>query len=334
MIIPRFTSVAHSRLLSASLLLLSGQFLLACGSDPVAAPGVAGAAGVAAAGSAGANNDAGSAAGTGGVGSVGGSSGAGGTTATSNILPLPAEDRTPAPERAGFTLLWQDDFDSLNGARWGKGTHTFTENAAQFANENVTAESGFLKLSLTKREVASPEGKLYSGGELRTLDAFTYGRFETRARFAKGSGVVSSLFTYYDHWGNAALPENWNEIDVEFLGKDTDSVQFNVIHWNASNIRTTHEEHSTTAFDPSDDFHIYAVEWLPEVINFYIDDVLVHSNDNAVASFIKLESKLMMNVWAVHDTPNLNGWAGKFDEASLPTAAYYDWVRVYSYDAP
>src|SRR5690606_18763020 len=112
----------------------------------------------------------------------------------------------------------------------------------------------------------------YVGGELRTLESFSYGRFEARIRFAPGSGVVSSLFTYYDHWADAAKPENWNEIDIEFLGKDSTQVQLNVIHWDASDQRTTHEKHVATGFNPSAEFHDYAIEWLPTEVRFFIDE--------------------------------------------------------------
>ena len=36
------------------------------------------------------------------------------------------------------------------------------------------------------------------GAEYRTLDSYTYGRFETRAKPTQGDGIVSSFFTYND----------------------------------------------------------------------------------------------------------------------------------------
>jgi beta-glucanase (GH16 family) len=247
------------------------------------------------------------------------------------LPPLPDNDTTAAPERDGFTLLFEDHFDTLDTTRWQTASHTFTENAAQFDPSMVTIEDGFLRLGLEAAPSPSAEGREYRGGELRTIDFFGYGRFEARIRFAPGSGVVSSLFTYYDHWADPALPENWNEIDIEFLGKDPTHVQFNVIHWNAANQRTTHEQHAATAFDPSAEFHDYAIEWLPNVVNFYIDEELVHSQTDQIAEFLTLDSRLMMNVWPVQNTPNLTAWAGTFGPESAPTAAYYDWVRVYAH---
>lgn len=245
--------------------------------------------------------------------------------------PLPPNDTPETPDRENFTLLFEDHFDTLDLTRWQTASHTFDENAAQFDASMVTIEDGYLRLGLQAADSPTSDGRDYVGGELRTLDFFGYGRFEARIRFAPGSGVVSSLFTFYDHYADPDKPENWNEIDIEFLGKDNTQIQYNVIHWNAANQRTTHEKHVTTGFDPSAEFHDYAIEWLPTEVRFYIDDELVHTQTDQIEEFLTLDSRLMMNVWPVQNTPNLTSWAGTLDPASLPTAAYYDWVRVYAY---
>lgn len=273
-----------------------------------------------------------SATGSGGTSATGGQPGTGGSNGGPVLPPLPDNDTVDPPEREGFTLLFEDHFDTLDTTRWQTASHTFTENAAQFDPSMVTIEDGYLRLGLEPASSPTADGREYIGGELRTLEFFGYGRFEARIRFAPGSGVVSSLFTFYDHYADPDLPENWNEIDIEFLGKDPSHVQFNVIHWNEANQRTTHEEHVATEFDPSAEFHDYAIEWLPTEVRFYIDDQLVHSQTDQIEEFLTLDSRLMMNVWPVQNTPNLTAWAGEFSPSSVPTAAYYDWVRVYAYN--
>ena len=57
-------------------------------------------------------------------------------------------------------------------------------------------------------------GQLYRGGELRTIDAYRYGRYEVRMKSAAGDGVVSSFFTYRDYWAQRLTgSQHWNEID-------------------------------------------------------------------------------------------------------------------------
>lgn len=229
------------------------------------------------------------------------------------------------PSDADFQLVWKDDFGSWDMAKWGKASHSFAENEATFHYDNVVFEDGFMKLLLSKNDNPGAV-KPYYGGELRTKEAFVYGRFETRARFAKGSGIISSLFTYYDHWADSSLEENWNELDIEFLGKDSDSIQYNEIVWNDQNQRVANEYHDHLAFDPSEAFHVYAFEWTPAGTKFYIDGELRHESDKYAAQ-MRLEQKIMMNIWPT----NLSGWAGDIDETALPASAWYDWVKYSKY---
>lgn len=234
-------------------------------------------------------------------------------------------------DEGSFELLFEDDFQEFDESRWTKATHTFEENAVQFSEEMVEVEDGVLRLSLSLAPGDSDAERPYLGGEVRTKELFKFGRFETRAKFAPGAGVVSSMFTFYDHWSDPELEEGWNEIDIEVLGAYRDSVHVNVILLSDAGFRQTHEAPLGVAFDPTADFHEYAIEWLPEVVHFYIDGQLVHSQVEDVRDLLTHPSKLMMNLWAVKDTPGLRAWAGKLDEGAIPTSAYYDWVRVWEY---
>ena len=106
-------------------------------------------------------------------------------------------------------------------------------------------------------------GQLYSGAELRTLESFTYGRFETRLKSAQGEGFLSSFFTYNDDY-----PSNdWCEIDMEILGRWGDNVDVNIIDENGSHLR----QHPID-FNPHVDFHTYGFEWTPDYVAWFIDD--------------------------------------------------------------
>lgn len=244
---------------------------------------------------------------------------------------LPPSEPAQPPTLEGFELVFHDDFDTFDTSRWQKASHTFDDNAAQFAASQVTVAGGYLTLTLEPSAAPTADGRSLVSGEARTLESFSYGRFEVRARFAPGSGVVSSLFTYYDYWADPSLPENWNELDVEFLGGHPEHVQFNVIHWNASDVYTSHEHEWPAAFDPTADFHVYVIEWLPTVVNFYVDGALAHTQTDQIAEFLTLDQRMMMNLWPVQDTADLNSWAGRYESGSTPTSAHYDWARVYRY---
>lgn len=166
--------------------------------------------------------------------------------------------------------------------------------------------------------------KPYKGGELRSEDSFQYGRFEVRMKSAPGSGVASSFFTYRDFWEEGLTSNsNWNEIDFEWLGMYEDKVHTNLIIQNGWDL----PELVDLDVNTHDDFHVYAVEWTPNHVNFFIDDQLIRSVDNFYADSLYHGQKLMMNIWQ----PTYAGWAGTFDPSILPVYAFYDWVKYYAY---
>ena len=141
---------------------------------------------------------------------------------------------------------------------------------------------------------------------------------------AVGSGVVSSFFTIDDYWANGqSSTSNWREIDFEALGNLTNAIQTNII----TAYETHHEEIINTPFYPYESFHVYAFEWTPVSIKFFIDDELVRQDYNDYVSTHNTGQKIMMNIWQ----PIWENWVGAFDETILPVYAYYDWVKYYSY---
>jgi endo-1,3-1,4-beta-glycanase ExoK len=210
-----------------------------------------------------------------------------------------------------WQLAWQDNFDKFDSNRWEIATHTFIINDSQFVEKNVTFQNGTMKLHLT----AEPAGEQkYSGAEYRTKDSYLYGKFEVRMKFAAGSGVVSSFFTYKD-----PMEPKWNEIDIEVLGKDPNTMQ--LTHWwdkMPSFLPITYY----MGFDATKDFHTYAFEWLPGCIRWTIDGVEKHVVTQNIPD---QPQKIMMNVWIC----NITSWAGKFDPNVLPVFAEYDYVKYY-----
>src|SRR5262245_22646535 len=80
-----------------------------------------------------------------------------------------------------FELLWKDDFNFFDGARWQLMTHTWDGNLAQFSTTNTRFQNGILSLLLTREP--SDAVKPFRGVEMRSRDTLTYGKIETRARY-------------------------------------------------------------------------------------------------------------------------------------------------------
>jgi hypothetical protein len=245
--------------------------------------------------------------------------GSGGATVGSGGAAAGAAAGGGGPVSSQFKFLWRDEFDSFDGARWKKASHEFAENAAQFQPNNAVVEGGLLKLRITNTPL---NGHPYSAAEVYTNDQFTFGRFEARIKFATGSGIVSSLFTYRDN-ANAG----WNEIDLENLGYVTNGVQYNLISSPQGTGNLTYQPHVvTTGYKPTEEFHEYAIEWTPTEIRFFIDSKQVWKDAQPL---IKNASRLRMNCWPTNNAKT--SFAGPLDTSKIPAEAQYDWVAVYAY---
>lgn len=182
--------------------------------------------------------------------------------------------------------------------------------------DNVTFSDGIMKLIIdSDGENASPK---WSGGEYRTKGFYHYGLYEVSMKPIKNDGVVSSFFTYT----GPSDSNPWDEIDIEFLGKDTTKIQFNYFTNGVGN----HEHMYELGFDASEEFHTYGFEWLPDSITWYVDEEVVHT---ATANIPITPSKLMMNAWP---GVGVDGWLKPFD-GNVPVQAEYDWIRITEYNA-
>jgi len=161
--------------------------------------------------------------------------------------------------------------------------------------------------------------KDYKGAEYRTKATYTYGRFEARIKSAQRDGMLSSFFTYHEGTGS----ETWNEIDIEIIGRYNDNVQFNTITPGQGN----HVRSQYVNFNPAEDFHIYAFEWTPDYVAWFIDGAEVGKQTEDHIKTLNRPQKIMMNIW----NPIYENWVGAFNENTLPFFAYYDFVSYYKY---
>jgi beta-glucanase (GH16 family) len=238
----------------------------------------------------------------------------------------------------GFELLFRDDFDALDLSRWQLMTHSWDTNLALFSASAVTVEAGELRAALT----AAPSGtvdpggvaKSFLGAEVRSVQTVNYGRVRARMRFARGSAVVSSLVTIYTPWP----ADNWNELDIECLGKDPTHTQFNAMVYTGppvtppatTSVTPTQEPKLVDlGFDPAADFHVYTIEWTPAGARFLVDDTVRHTWSTRI-ELMGLPQNVLMTIWASSSVD----WAGPVNETTGQAAAVYDWLELYRYAAP
>ena len=168
----------------------------------------------------------------------------------------------------------------------------------------IKVENGTLNLNLYK------QNDIIYGAEYRSKAAsFHYGYYATRMKAADCSGVVSSFFTYTNN-------PVWDEIDIEFLGRDMSIVQFNYY----TNGGSGHEHIHRLGFDASKEFHEYGFDWQEDHISWYVDGIKVYTATEDIPTH---PQQLMMNLW---NCAGKNDWAGTLNESELPAQSQYEFI--------
>lgn len=181
---------------------------------------------------------------------------------------------------------------------------------------NISFENGRMQLIIDNDGKGKPIP--YSGGEFRSRDFYGYGRYEVSMKPIKNDGVVSSFFTYTGPSDN----NPWDEIDIEFLGKDTTIVQFNYF----TNGVGEREFIYDLGFDASEEFHTYAFEWHKDKIIWFVDGKAVYT---AYENIPSVKGKIMMNAWC---GTGVDEWLNPFDDSSLPLTAEYEHFSFTPFD--
>jgi len=240
---------------------------------------------------------------------------------------------------AGWKLLWHDEFDgsTLDATKWSfvAGGNGFGNGELEYytaRQKNVHLENGMLVIQAVKESYTGADGvqRGYTSGRIHTQGKFSqcYGRFEARIKIPAGQGIWPAF------WMMGDTSANWpdrGEIDImENIGKEPGTVHGTIHGPGYSGSKGIGSPFTLPAGRRfSDDFHIYAVEWEPNSIRWYVDDNLYKT---------ATPGDLPPGTHWVYDHPfylllNLavgGNWPGKPDDTTaFPQSMYIDYVRVY-----
>jgi beta-glucanase (GH16 family) len=259
------------------------------------------------------------------------------------------------PAWAGpWKLVWSDEFDKPglpDPAKWEYETGFIRNNEQQFytraRKENARVENGMLVIEARKEHYQNPafagDGKdaagtrrgrefaEYTSASLVTQGkaAWTYGRVEVRAKLPSGRGVWPAIWML----GSDRHQYGWpacGEIDImEFVGFDPGKIHANV-HTRKYNHLLHNGKGSEIAIpDASEAFHVYAMEWDADRLDFFVDDHKYFSYSNEGTGHdawpFDKDQYLILNLALG------GGWGGAhgMDDAIYPQRYYIDYVRVY-----
>ncbi len=143
-------------------------------------------------------------------------------------------------------------------------------------------------MSLRLSDQASPTNA-YTSGEYQRRGRYGFGRYEVVMRAPVGSGLVTSFFTHTGPY----FGDPHDEIDFEVLGKDTRRIYLNWFTNGQEGAALWHE----LGFDATKDFHLYAFEWTPETIRWYVDNELVYERPEETTPVPQTPGRIIANLW-------------------------------------
>lgn len=264
-------------------------------------------------------------------------------------LIAPAAVAAP-PALTDQTQVWQQTFgDEFNGVaidptKWatcywwvsGDGcTNSGNGEQQWYTPANVIESGGTLKLRAQRQTTLAPNGKTYdytsgmisSGRDSSLLSTppkfqFKYGYMEMRAKLPAGTGLWPAFWTLPSSQG-------WPpEIDA-MEGRGDRPSDINVGVYNKTSTGST--VHGSVWINGLADytagFHTFAVDWRPDRLDYYVDDVLR----------IRVTDRTRIPTEPMYVLANLavgGNWPGSPDaNTPFPSDLEIDWIHVFEQKA-
>lgn len=208
-----------------------------------------------------------------------------------------------------FNLSFADSFDAQD---WYISDFTFpsTFYRTGWVAENVHYGASSISLEINRTPV---DHQPFSGAELQKTGFYGYGRYEVVMQAASGSGLVSSFFTHTD----ATFGDPHDEIDIEFLGNNTRRLQANIF----AEGKTKGSIYIDLPFDASDAPHLYAFDWQPDSVSWFVDGEHVKTVTSAERPIPQTPGRIIMNIWT--GSKDQYGWHGPPEFEDGTRAKYY-----------
>lgn len=233
-------------------------------------------------------------------------------------------------------LVWSDEFDAAelpDDSKWNYEEGMIRNNEAQYytkADErNARVENGNLVIEARKDDEGRAE---YSSASLITQGKkpFLYGYFEVRAKVPVGRGTWPAIWMLGENITEVGWPA-CGEIDImENVGYDSLRIHGN-IHTEAFNhVKKTNKGNSIIVSNPYDDFHVYAIDWRENKIDFFVDDSLYFTYTKPEGA-TDAEWPFDKPHYLIMNLAIGGGWGGNqgIDTTKFPHRFQVDYVRVY-----
>jgi beta-glucanase (GH16 family) len=242
----------------------------------------------------------------------------------------------------GRTLVWADEFNYQglpDSSKWSYDSGDGCPNLCGWGNNelqyytvrraaNARVRDGLLVIEASQESFASrsyTSARLVSKGK----GDWRYGRIEVRADLPSGIGTWPAIWMLPSDWTYGAWPAS-GEIDImEHVGFAADSIYGSVHTASYNHLRGTQRTNGIYVPDAEDAFHVYAIEWTPERIDFFVDDIRYHAFVNEKTGFeawpFDQRFHLILNLAVGGNWGGMKGVA----EGIWPQQLRVDYVRVF-----
>jgi beta-glucanase (GH16 family) len=236
------------------------------------------------------------------------------------------------------SLVWVDEFDTDGGPdpdKWGHDTggggwgnnelQTYTN-----TRTNSWVENGKLFIKAVKTNNSWTSARLVT----KEKGDWLYGRIEVRAKLPSGRGTWPAIWMLPTDWAYGGWPAS-GEIDImEHVGYDP-GVVHGTVHTQAFNHSIgTQVGENIQVPDAMSSFHVYAIEWAPESIKWYLDGELYFTFNNQNKTFAEWpfdkRFHLLLNIAIGGNWGGAQGVDQNLTEAIMEV----DYVRVYNNKLP
>jgi beta-glucanase (GH16 family) len=260
------------------------------------------------------------------------------TFAPSAVTPRSsASTPVPADGAAGpWHLVFADDFrgGSLDSSRWATCydwndagcTNAGNHELEWYQPGQVSVSSGTLHLDAVRTPTQGSDGKTYpwTSGMVTTgrdswnaqpRETFLHGYVAASIRIPPQGGMFPAF------WMLPAQHDAPQEIDIAEFSGTTQAVQ-NTLHWQRPDGTPDQRQHWFGPVDFPAGFHVFAVDWEPTSVTWYVDGVARWwTDDPAQVPTLPMELVLNLAVGYPHVPP------ADVDHAELQV----QWVRVWQH---
>jgi beta-glucanase (GH16 family) len=242
----------------------------------------------------------------------------------------------------GRKLVWSDEFSKAgqpDSSRWNYDLGDGCPDVCGWGNneleyytkdsKNVRVENDLLIIEAQKDSLG---GKGFTSTRMvsKFKGDWLYGRIEVKAKIPRGKGTWPAIWMLSTDWKYGGWPAS-GEIDImEHVGYDPGVIHGTIHTESYNHIKQTQKEGKITIADAQEAFHVYAIDWSENKMDFYVDEKLFHSvvrgaNDTFKEWPFDQKFHLIMNV-AVG-----GNWGGAegVDNSIWPQKMEVDYVRVY-----